>query len=540
MSGRIFYILATFLLPACGVSYCQGNSGKPNILWLSVEDMSPRLGAYGDHTIPTPNIDRIAKEGVMYTNAFSTAGVCAPSRCAVITAMYQTAVGGHNMRTFNIYPEVKGIPTNYSIVPPPYVKAFPEYLRANGYFCTNNSKTDYQFESTPTMWDENNTTAHYKNRDKRQPFFAVFNCMITHESQIWERSKRPLRVDPSKVRVPPFYPDTDSVRRDIARHYTNISETDDWVGQKLKELEDAGQLDNTIIFFWSDHGDGLPFYKREITDRGLRVPLIIRYPHKQNSGTIVPDLVSLIDLGPTSLSLAGIKPPAYMQGQAFEGKYKVPSRKYIFGARDRMDVPVDRVRSVRDEHFRYVRNYNPELAAYQNITYRIQQPVMREILRQRDGGTLNANQIQWFAAPRSAEELYALDSDSLEMRNVSSNPAYEKDLKRLRKVLDEWIIQTNDWGSVPESQMLTQMWNGKSEPPVTEDPIVTASNGLIAILVKTEGASIGYQIVREKNDKSGSWCVYDKPFKIPKGNTVIAVAQRIGYQRSREVSFQLK
>lgn len=539
MSGRIIYI-ATFLLLECSVCFCQGNSGKPNILWLSVEDMSPRLGAYGDYTIPTPNIDRIAKEGVMYTNAFSTAGVCAPSRCAIITAMYQTAVGGHNMRTFNIYPEVKGVPANYSIVPPPYVKAFPEYLRAHGYFCTNNSKTDYQFESTPTTWDENNIKAHYKNRDKQQPFFAVFNCMITHESQIWERSKRPLRVDPSKVKVPPFYPDTDSVRRDIARHYTNISETDDWVGQKLKELEDAGQLDNTIIFFWSDHGDGLPFFKREITDRGLRVPLIIRYPHKQNSGTIVPDLVSLIDLGPTALSLAGVKPPAYTQGQAFEGKYKMPSRKYIYGARDRMDVPVDRVRSVRDKHFRYVRNYNPELPAYQNITYRIQQPVMREILRQRDIGTLNTNQMQWFAAPRPAEELYALDSDSLEMRNVSSNPAYEKDLKRLRMVLDEWIIQTNDMGSVPEPQMLAQMWNGKSEPPVTEDPIVTASNGIITISDNTEGASIGYQIVQETNDKSGSWRVYVKPFKIPKGNTVIAVAQRIGYQRSKEVSFLLK
>lgn len=536
---KLFFVVAGILLH-CGAAFSQQNSAKPNILWLSVEDMSPRLGAYGDKTVPTPHIDRLAKEGIRYTKAFSTAGVCAPSRCAIITSMYQTTVGGHNMRTFNIYPEVKGVPTNYSIVPPPYVKGFSEYLRANGYYCTNNVKTDYQFEPTPTMWDENSNRAHYKNRKKSQPFFAVFNSMVTHESQIWERAKKPLRVDPSKVPVPPFYPDTDSVRRDIARHYTNISEMDDWVGVKLKELEEAGELENTIIFFWSDHGDGLPYYKREITDRGLHVPLIIRYPQKQNGGTLIHDLVSLIDLGPTALSLTGIQPPGYMQGRSFAGKYKAKARDYIFGARDRMDVPVDRVRSVRDEHFRYVRNYHPELSGYQDITYRTQQPVMREILRQRSAGELNETQGLWFKSPRPVEELYFIDNDSLELNNVAADPAYEKELLRLRTVMDAWIVDTKDWGQVPETDMLKQMWRGSGDPPVTASPVVREKNGRISISGKTEGASIGYQVLDESNQKLDSWTVYNKPFTISAGQKVIAVAHRIGFRKSNEVIFKLK
>src|SRR5690606_29191632 len=231
-----------------------------------------------------------------------------------------------------------------------YVKAFPEYLRAEGYYCTNNVKTDYQFVPPPTVWDENSNQAHYKNRKPEQPFFAIFNSTITHESQVWARSTHPLRVDPQDVTVPPFYPDTDSVRGDIARFYSNISELDDWVGEKLEELEASGELENTIIFFWSDHGDGLPFYKREITDRGMKTALIIRYPHAQHAGTVVNDLVSLVDLGPTVISMAGIKPAEHFQGQAFAGQFKAKkSRSYVFGARDRMDIPVDRVRSVRDK-----------------------------------------------------------------------------------------------------------------------------------------------------------------------------------------------
>jgi arylsulfatase A-like enzyme len=452
--------------------------------------------------------------------------------------MYQTSIGGHNMRTFNIYPEVRGVPTNYSIVPPPEVKGFPEYLRAQGYYCTNNQKTDYQFEAPPTMWDENGSSAHYRNRAEGQPFFAVFNAMITHESQIWERAHKPLRVDPSAVKIPPFYPDSDSVRLDIARHYTNISEMDEWVGEKLRELHDLGELENTIIFFWSDHGDGLPFFKREITDRGLHVPLIIRYPQKQNSGTLIHDLVSLIDLGPTTLSLAEIQPPNYMQGQAFAGAFKAQPRSYIFGARDRMDVPVDRVRSVRDKRFRYVKNFHPELPAYQPIGYRLQQGGMREILRKKDANELNATQMQWFKTPKPAEEFYVLESDPWELNNVADDPAYQQDLIRLRNALNQWINETNDLGRTPEPLMLKAMWNNGDEPPQTSDPLVTEKKGIVTISVKTPGASIGYRLASGENEKGKSWKVYERPFKIPAGTKITVVAQRIGYKRSSEVMFE--
>lgn len=518
--------------------FAQGTSPtRPNILWLSVEDMSPWLGCYGDSTVPTPNIDRLAREGVRYANAFSTAGVCAPSRCAIITGMYQTSIGGHNMRTFNIYPEVKGVPRNYSIVPPAYVKAFPEYLRAAGYYCTNNVKTDYQFVAPPTVWDENSKEAHYRNRKPGQPFFAIFNSIITHESQIWSRNDHPLRVSPEKVIVPPFYPDTDSVRRDIARFYTNISEMDDWVGQKLRELEAAGELDNTIIFFWSDHGTGLPFFKREITDRGLRTALIIRYPGQQHAGTVIDDLVSFVDFAPTVLSLAGIKPPKHFQGQAFAGSFKAKKpRSFVFGARDRMDVPVDRVRSVRDDHFRYVRNFHPELPAYQDITYRLQQPLMREIIRYRDQGKLNAVQRQWFEAPRAAEEFFVIDQDPYELTNVASDPKYRKELARMRKAMDMWLEETGDLGRIPEPQLLRQMWNGKDEPPVTGDPVITSNSGMITIRCDTPGASIGYQLLEAGESPSGQWQVYTGPFN-KSGKRVAAIAQRIGYELSDGVIF---
>lgn len=514
----------------------NNESRRPNILWLSVEDMSPWLGCYGDSTVPTPNIDRLAREGVRYDKAFATAGVCAPSRCAIITGMYQTSIGGHNMRTFNIYPEVKDVPHNYSIVPPPEVKAFPEYLRAAGYYCTNNVKTDYQFIAPPTVWDENSNTADYTHRAKGQPFFAVFNCTITHESQVWVRNNRPLRVSPDKVTIPPFYPDTDSVRSDIARFYTNISEMDDWVGERLQELEEAGELDNTIIFFWSDHGSGLPFYKREITDRGMRSALIIRYPHKEQAGTVVTDLVSFVDLAPTVLSLAGIEPPEYMQGQAFAGKYKASKpRQYVFGARDRMDIPVDRVRSVRDENFRYVRNFNPQLPAYQDIPYRMQQPLMREIIRQRDKGTLNSVQQQWFKAPRDPEELYVLSDDPYELNNVASDPRYRKELKKLRKVMDRWLDETNDLGRIAEPQLVKQMWGGMDHPPVTLDPVITIEGTTIRITCATEGASIGYQLLEAGGKPSKKWSVYTGPFPA-EGKTVVAIAHRIGYVPSQTVT----
>ena len=248
----------------------------PNILWITCEDMSAHLPSYGDRTVPTPNLDRLAREGVRYRRMFSTNGVCAPSRSAIITGMYPNGIGSNHMRTVQASRVGNGL-INYETVPPPAVKCFSEYLRAATYYCTNNSKTDYQFNAPFTAWDENGNKAHWRNRPAGKPFFSVINLEVTHESQIWARANLPLRVNPATVKLPPIYPDNAIIRRDVARNYDNIMVMDSLVGVILKQLEDDKLLDKTIVFFFSDHGSGLAWHKREIYDRGLHVPMIVRY-----------------------------------------------------------------------------------------------------------------------------------------------------------------------------------------------------------------------------------------------------------------------
>lgn len=546
--GILFAFRPTLLAPT---ESSHQSATRPNILWLSCEDMSPHLSCYAGspaalgNTVPTPNIDRLAREGVRFTNAFCTAGVCAPSRNAIITGMYQTATGGHNMRTLNdTYPQKTGLPKQYSIVPSPTVRAFPEYLRAitergPGYYTTNNEKTDYQFDHPPTVWDEVSRTATYQNRPPGAPFFAVFNNVVTHESQVWVRAKLPLRVNPDSVQVPPYYPDTKIVRQDIARFLSNIRDMDDWVGEKLAQLEKDGLLDNTIIFFWSDHGDGLPFVKREIYDRGIRVPLIVRFPDKRSAGTTQNNLTSMIDLAPTVLSLAGIPTPAHMQGQAFYGPYAAKKpRQHIFAARDRLDSEYDRVRTVHDGRYQYVRNFEPNKPLYMDVAFRKQQPMMAEILQLRDAGKLNRNggaiPMRWFTQTKPMEELYDIQKDPYELQNLATDPAYASHLKRLRRVFDQWQRDVPDLGAIPEKEMVNRWWNDADVPPVTADPILSRTVDKITLQCDTEGASIGYRLGEER-----SWRVYTGPFALPANTPITVVAQRIGYQKSKEISQML-
>ncbi|TAF97522.1 MAG: DUF229 domain-containing protein [Runella slithyformis] len=509
---------------------------RPNIVWLNVEDMSPRLGCYGDFTVPTPHIDRLAREGTLYTNVFTTAGVCAPSRNAIATGRVQTSNGGHNMRTLsNTYPEKTGLPKQYSVVMPVGVKHFAEYLRAAGYYCTNNAKTDYQFEETLAIWDENGPQAHYKNRANNQPFFAMINCGITHESQVWARKNNPLRVSPDKVKLPPYYPDTDSVRLDVARFYSNIYEMDEWVGEQIKELEEAGLLENTIVMFWSDHGDGLPYVKREITHRGLRVPFIVRNPtgSKGNKNT---DLISAIDWAPTVLSLAGIKPPNFMQGRAFLGKYanKKP-HSYVFGAADRFDSEYDRVRSVSDGRFQYVYSFYPNKPRYMDVEYRKQQASMRDILRLKEAGKLNEVQMQWFLPTKPQEALFDTQTDPHQLVNLIDNPKYNNELARFRKVFQSWQKSVMDYGAIPEKELVAQMWNGDKQPPITAQPTVTIQGTYAAINCATAGASVVYKILLPNTPDPKRWEVYTQPVLLKNGAHIKTIAQRIGYKPSIEV-----
>ena len=352
---------------------------KPNIVWIVCEDISPYLSCYGNTIVKTPNLDQLAKEGVRYTHVYTTAGVCAPSRSSIITAMYQTSIGTQHMRTLNGAAGAKYSPVqDYSAVIPDYVKCFPEYLRMNGYYCTNNEKQDYQFVPPVTVWDENGPAASWRNRPAGKPFFSVFNFFITHESQLFMRNNESLLVDTNKLDVPPFYPDTKIVRHDIARLFSNIERMDAQMGELIKMLKDDGLYDNTYIFFYSDHGGALPWMKREVLERGIHIPFIIRFPHSKNAGTMNDELINSVDFGPTVLSLAGIKIPSYVQGQAFLGtqKSKIP-RKYIFAGRDRMDTEYDRVRAVRDKRYEYLYNYEPDKPYYQNIEFRLSIPPPR-------------------------------------------------------------------------------------------------------------------------------------------------------------------
>ena len=491
---------------------------RPNILWITCEDMSAHLPSYGDRTVPTSNLDRLAREGVRYRRMFSTNGVCAPSRSAIITGMYPNSIGSNHMRTVQGSRVGNGI-INYETVPPPAVKCFPEYLRAANYYCTNNSKTDYQFGAPFTAWDENGNKAHWRNRPHRgdgphgdgrrgdgtgKPFFSVINLEVTHESQIWARANQPLRVNPATVKLPPIYPDNAVVRRDVARNYDNIMVMDSLVGTILEQLADDKLLDKTIVVFFSDHGSGMAWHKREIYDRGLHVPMMIRYPDGRQAGTWDEDSHSFVDLAPSMLSLAGIPVPKYMQGQAFLGEQRAKApRRYIYADRDRFDEHYDCVRAVRDKRFKYIRNYQPDKPYYMDLTYRKQMPMMQEILRLRDAGQLPSVTQQWFR-PKFAEELYDTQKDPDELTNLAQNPAFAKQMDELRQAEQQWVRDVHDKGFMQERDLIQLFWPN-NEQPVTESPKLTRQPGSDAPLVltcATGGASIGYKL----ND--GPWQLY--------------------------------
>lgn len=529
----------------------------PNILWISAEDLSPRLGAYGDSLARTPNLDRLAEEGTRYTRAFTAAGVCAPSRAAIITGMYQNAIGAHHMRTTH---EAPGLPTPYAAVPPPYVKTFTEYLRAAGYYATNNEKEDYQLSATGergvpfTAWDASSDSAHWRGRpDDAQPFFSVFNHTVTHESQVFGPDTA-TTTDPAAVEVPPYYPDTRDVREELARHYDNIAELDRQVGAVLAQLEEDGLAEETIVVFWGDHGDGLPRAKRWLYDSGLRVPLIVRVPeaYREWAGTGAPgsandQLVSLMGLGPTMLSLAGAPVPRHMQGRAFLGPQQEAAPDYLFAARDRIDSVYDMVRSARGERYRYIRNFYPEKPYVLHVRYRNQTDIMRELLRLNAAGELKGAARLWMRPSRPPEELYDSEADPHEVRNLASDLAYRDTLQAMRRATSRWMQSIGDLGRVPETQMVRQFWPG-GEQPVTDAPIIVPRRSTtptaelpedtsgtldgpveVVIYAPTQGASVGYRLGADQ-----PWQLYTGPVRLEAGTTttIEAKAVRYGYEES--------
>lgn len=543
-------ILSMLLLLICLCGHSQTlkigsgnqNSARPNIVWIVCEDMSLRLSSFGETAIKTPNLDALAKDGVKYTNVYTVAGVCAPSRAGIITAMYPSAIGANNMRNFAEGANNRNKPMEsgllpYSVVPPADVKCFPEFLRQENYYCTNNPKEDYQFEAPVTVWDESSGKATWKNRPQGKPFFAIFNLNVTHESQIWKRDKLPLEADPAKVNVPPYYPDVAEVRHDIARQLSNVVEMDRQAGELIQQLKDAGLYDNTIIFFYSDHGDGLPYVKREVTKRGLWIPLIVKFPHQAKAGSTDDRLISAIDFGPSVLSLAGVNVPKYMAGKAFLGNQAAPKRKYIYAARDRMDEQVDRVRTVYDGRFQYLKNYMPELPYYQDISYRLNMPSMKKIIKMRDAGELNEIQMRWFK-PKAPEELYDTEQDPYQLNNLLNDPKFKDKLTELRTAFNDWKTKYGDENATPEKELIKKWWNGKDKEPVTAKPELAKQNNGYTIKCETPGASIGFMVKSKGREfkKGEPWKVYNYgDIKLKSDDTLKIRTQRIGYEASELV-----
>ncbi len=426
---------------------------RPNILWLSAEDISPHLGAFGDPHAITPHLDRLAGEGVRYTHAFTTAGVCAPCRSGIITGMYQTTLGTHHMRSR------AQLPT--------FIKPFTVALREAGYYCSNNSKTDYQFDPPKGTWDQSNGQAHWRARpDAQQPFFSVFNFGGCHESGIASTSKyrsvtehltRAERQDSEALSTfPPYYPESSLAREDWKRNYELITAMDAWAGDLIQQLKDDGLYDKTIIFFWSDHGVGLPRAKRWLYDSGTHIPLIVRIPEalrepgQGQPNTMLNRLVSSIDLGPTVMNLAGVPIPGHLQGRPFLGKNLPLPRDYVYGARDRMDERYDIIRMVRDQRFKYLRNYEPLKTFYQYMNTPEKGATMRELRRRHEADALRPAADYFFSPNKPVEELYDTEKDPHELRNLASDPRFAPQLKRLREAHLSWVKETRDLGLIAE------------------------------------------------------------------------------------------
>ena len=538
----------------CAPAHAQ-SPRRPNILWISNEDMSPHLGSYGDRLARTPVLDRLAKESIRFTHAFTTAPVCAPSRAAIITGMYQNAIGAQHMRTTE--DRVPELPGPYLAVPPFYVKAFPEYLRAAGYYTSNRAKTDYQFGVPFTIWDDIGQQAHWRNRpDRNQPFFAVFNIEVTHESQIFPsspaRKGKPLVTDPLEVQVPPYYPDTPLVRQELARMYDNIADMDTRVGELLKQLEDDGLADSTIVFYWSDHGDGVPRAKRSLYDSGLRVPLMIRWPKGLNPpltpGAVNSQMVSFIDLAPTVLALAGLEVPAHMQGRVLVGPKASAEPEFVFAARDRMDIEYDMMRSARDKRYLYIRNFAPELPYVGFIIYRNQSDIMQEWLRLQAERKLTGPAALWMRTQRPPEELYDTTADPHQVNNLAGDAAQRTRLEQMRRATESWMTRINDQGLINEPEMIQRMWPGGVQPETAQPFIVRrgdtdvkreasmtlqASSAAmeIVVYVPTQGASVGYTTEDGPNPK---WRMYTGPILVTGPTTIRAKAIRYGYKESAE------
>ena len=536
---------ALLLLAAAAAASAADDGARPNILLLVAEDLSPRIGAFDDAVAQTPHLDELARQSVRYTRTFTTAGVCAPSRAALITGQHQISFGAQHMRTST------GPLGEYFARPE--VKAFPELLRAAGYFTFTDTKLDYQFSgiragSGPfTIWDEEGARAHWRNRSAGQPFFGLINFLETHESGVMRMDVEPFNAahaatqrmraqaglvadpvtDPDDVIVPPWYPDVTDVRIDMARHYDNIHAMDQRVGAILRDLAADGLLENTIVIWTADHGDGLPRAKRDLFDTGIHVPMLVRMPtglgpDGWRPGGTDTRLVSFVDFAPTILQWAGVESPAELHGVNFLAS----DRRYVFASRDRIDEVPDRQRAVRDARYKYIRSWHPNQPGGHHLNYRDGLTMMRVMREMYEAGQLEPHQAQWFEAP-GEERLFDLEADPGELRNLNDDPALRETRRRLRNALIDWLARVGDTSTMPEADLRAALLT-EGSVPVTPAPTFEQADGQVKIRA-TDGASIGYRLA------DGPWQLYTEP--LPASEKVIeAKAVHYGWRESAVVA----
>ena len=437
-------VFGAVLAFAAGAMGKAAEMPRPNILWITSEDHGPHLGCYGDPQATTPNVDALAARGLRYTHCWSNAPVCAPARTTLICGLYPPSTGGEHMRSMVPYPAGK--------------KMYPQFLREAGYYCTNNAKEDYNVAKPGQVWDGSAKSAHWRNAAAGQPFFAVFNSEKSHESKIRVRPHTAVH-DPAKVRVPAYHPDTPEVRQDWAQYYDIVTEADADAGARLKELADAGRTEDTIVFYYADHGSGMPRNKRWPYNSGLQVPLVVYIPEKfkdlrppeYKAGGVSERLVSFVDFAPTLLSLAGVKPPEWMQGHAFLGKHQEAPQPFVYGFRGRMDERYDCVRSVTDGRYVYVRNFRPDKIYAQHINYMWLTPTTQVWERMFQEGKLNAEQSAFWKT-KPAEEFFDLTTDRDEVMNLVDAPEQKAVLENFRTALREHEARIRDVGLLPEGE----------------------------------------------------------------------------------------
>jgi N-sulfoglucosamine sulfohydrolase len=431
----------------CGESLA---ADRPNVLWLTAEDFGPHLGCYGAKEVSTPNLDKLAADGVRYPRFYVTCPVCSPSRSAFMTGMYQTTIGAHNHRSHR--------DDGYQL--PDGVKLLPTWLKEAGYFTANvrrmppavgfrgAGKTDWNFTPPKKPFDSDD----WADLKTHQPFFAQLNFQETHRT-----FHAPKHADPAKVAVPPYYPDHPVARADMAAYLDSATELDRKIGLILKQLEADGLADNTLVVFFGDNGQAHVRGKQFCYEEGLHVPLIVRWPAKFPApkhfapGTVDDRLLESIDLAPTTLTVAGAAVPPKMQGRPFLGDAVGPPKEYVFGARDRCDETVFRFRTVRDDKYRYIRNFTPDRPFLQANAYKEKQyPVWTLLPKLNAEGKLTPEQARLCEPTMPAEELYELESDPHEVRNLVDDPAHRAALDRLRMMLADWIETSRDQGATPE------------------------------------------------------------------------------------------